>query len=307
MFFRNLVLFNLPEIHRIEIETLEAALARHALQPVGALAMQSRGFLPPLGAEGALVQRVNNSLWLSLGGEDRILPAAVLHREWQLKIAKAEQAKGHPLGKRARSQLKQETLDELMPRAFVKPSRCNAIIDIDAGIIAIDSASAKAAEALLGKLREALGSLPALPLQAAQAPRGILTRFLLGQDLPDGWFIGEECELSDPAEKGAVVKCLRHDLASAEVLAHLEAGKQASRLEILADGHLRCVIGEDLVLRKFKLLEGAVDSLESHSSESLEDELMARFALFSAELSRFYQAFAQAFGLAGDMAKAKAA
>ena len=143
--------------------------------------------------------------------------------------------------------------------------------------------------------------------QAAQAPRGILTRFLLGQDLPDGWFLGEECELSDPAEKGAVVKCLRHDLASAEVLAHLEAGKQVSRLEIVADGHVRCVIGEDLVLRKFKLLEGAVDTLESHSGESLEDELMARFALFSAELSRFYKAFAQAFGLADGMAKAKAA
>lgn len=307
MFFRNLVLFTLPEIHRIDSETLEAALARHALQPVGALAMQSRGFLPPLGAEGALLQRVNHSFWLCLGGEDRILPGAVVHREWQLKIAKAEQAKGHPLGKRARSQLKQETLDELMPRAFVKPSRCNAVIDAEAGIIAIDSASVKSAEALLGKLREALGSLPALPLQAAQAPRGILTRILLGQDLPDGWFIGEECELSDPAEKGAVVKCLRHDLASAEVLAHLEAGKQVSRLEIVADGHVRCVIGEDLVLRKFKLLEGAVDTLESHSGESLEDELMARFALFSAELSRFYKAFAQAFGLADGMAKAKAA
>lgn len=307
MFFRNLVLFTLPEIQRIDLETLEAALARHALQPVGALAMQSRGFLPPLGAEGALLQRIDNSLWLSLGGEDRILPGAVVHREWQLRIAKAEQTKGHPLGKRARSQLKQETLDELMPRAFVKPSRCNAVIDIDAGIIAIDSASAKAAEALLSKLREALGSLPALPLQAAQPPRSILTQLLLGQGLPEGWFLGEECELSDPAEKGAVVKCLRHDLASEEVLAHLEAGKQASRLEIVADGHVRCVIGEDLVLRKFKLLEGAVDSLESHTGESLEDELMARFALFSAELSRFYQAFAKAFGLAGDMAKAKAA
>lgn len=307
MFFRNLVLFSLPEIHRIELAGLEAALARHTLQPVGALAMQARGFLPPLGAEGALVQRIGNRLWLTLGAEDRILPGAVVQREWQLKIAKLEQAKGHPLGKRARSQLKQETLDELMPRAFVKVSRCNALIDAEAGIIAIDSASVKAAETLVGKLREALGSLPAMPLQAAQAPRSILTGFLLGQDLPDGWFVGEECELSDPAEKGALVKCLRHDLASAEVLAHLQAGKQVSRLEIVADGHIRCVIGEDLVLRKFKMLEGAVDALENHNSESLEDELMARFALFGAELSRFYQTFAKAFGLAGGMSEAKAA
>lgn len=307
MFFRNLSLYTLPESRRLELETLENALAGHALQPVGALAMQSRGFVPPLGAAGALVQRIDNHLWLCLGGEDRILPAAVVQRECQRRIAEAEQAKGHPLGKRARAQIKQDALDTLMPRAFVKPMRTDAVIDLDAGIIAIDTASAKAAEALLGKLREALGSLPALPLQAAQAPRTVLTGFLLGHDLPDGWFVGEECELSDPAEKGALVKCLRHDLASAEVLAHLQAGKQVSRLEMVADGHVRCVIGEDLLLRKFKLLEGAVDTLESHNSESLEDELMARFALFGAELSRFYQTFAKAFGLAGGLPEAKAA
>lgn len=307
MFFRNLVIFTLPEINRIDPDSLENLLSGHTLQPVGALAMKARGFVPPLGAEGPLLQRIKNSLWLCLGSEDRILPAAVVQRECQLKIAKLEQVKGHPVGKRARSQIKQETLDELMPRAFVKLSRLNALIDLECGVIAIDTASVKAAEALLTELRKALGSLPALPLQPAQSPRTILTNFLLGQSLPEGWFLGEECELSDPSEKGALVKCLRHDLASEEVLSHLEAGKQVSRLAVMADGHVSGVIGEDLVLRKFKLLEGAVDSLESQSSESLEDELMARFALFGAEFSHFYRTLARAFGLAGDAEKAKAA
>ena len=162
---------------------------------------------------------------------------------------------------------------------------------------AIDSASLKTAEALLNKLREALGSLPALPLQAGQAPRGILTQFLLGQSLPDGWFVGEECELSDPAERGALVKCLRHDLASDEVLSHLNAGKQVSRLAFLFDANLAFVLGEDLILRKFKLLAGAVDGIENSPAESLQDELMARFALFGAELDAFYPSFARAMKL----------
>jgi len=297
MFFRNIVVFALPEIRSLDLETLETAFAEHALTPVGALAMQSRGFVPPLGGQGAFVQRLQHHLWFSLGAEDRLLPGAVVQREWQAKIAAQEQAKGHPLGKRARSQLKQDTLDELMPRAFIKLSRTNALIDAKAGIIAIDTGSLKSAEALVSKVREALGSFPALPLQTAQSPRTVLTQFLLGENLPADWQLGEECELTDPAEKGAVVKCLRHDLASDEVLAHLHTGKQVSRLEVLADGHVRCVIGEDLVLRKFKLLEGAVDGLESQSAESMEEELMARFALFSAELSGFFSAFAKAFGV----------
>lgn len=297
MFFRNLFFYTLPEISTLSTETLETALEANALQPVGALAMQSRGFLPPLGEQSAYLQRLDQSYWLCLGGEDRILPSAVVHREWQIKIAKLEEAKGHPLGKRARSQLKQETMDELMPRAFVKTSRLNAVINRKHGYIAIDVTSAKAAEAFVTKLREALGSFPALPLQSAQAPRSILTNFLLKQTLPENWFLGEECELQDPAEKGAIVKCLRHDLASEEVLAHLSTGKQVSRLALLFDANLSFVLGDDLIVRKFKLLEGAVESMENTNTESLEDELMARFALFSGELDLFFVAFAKAMQL----------
>ena len=297
MFFRNLFFYTLPEISALSTETLESALEANALQPVGALAMQSRGFLPPIGEQGAYLQRLDQSYWLCLGGEDRILPSAVVHREWQVKIGKLEEAKGHPLGKRARSQLKQETMDELMPRAFVKTSRLNAVINHKHGFIAIDATSAKAAEALVTKLREALGSFPALPLQSAQAPRSILTNFLLKQTLPENWFLGEECELQDPAEKGAIVKCLRHDLASDEVLAHLSTGKQVSRLALLFDANLSFVLGDDLIVRKFKLLEGAVESMENTNTESLEDELMARFALFSGELDLFFMAFAKAMQL----------
>jgi recombination associated protein RdgC len=279
MFFRNIVLFALPEIKRLNPEMLEAALAQQALPPVGALAMQSRGFVPPL-ADGAFVQVQDKAWCFCLGGEDRVLPAPVLQREVQAKIAKLEQAKGHPLGKKARSQIKQETLDELMPRAFIKPSRLMAMIDAKAGILAVDTSSLKAAEALVSKLREALGSFTALPLQTGQAPRSVLSQCLLGKDLPEQWDLGEECEL-----------------ASEEVLAHLQAGKQVSRLAIVADGVLSTVIGEDLVLRKFKLLEGAVDRLEHSDTDSMEQEWQARLALFSAELARFYTQFAKTFAV----------
>jgi len=94
-----------------------------------------------------------------------------------------------------------------------------------------------------------------------------------------------------------LVKCLRHDLASDEVLSHLNAGKQVSRLAILFDANLAFVLGEDLILRKFKLLAGAVDGIENSPAESLQDELMARFALFGAELDAFYPSFARAMKL----------
>jgi recombination associated protein RdgC len=73
---------------------------------------------------------------------------------------------------------------------------------------------------------------------------------------------------------------------------------------MLFDANLGFVLGEDLILRKFKLLAGAVDGIENNASESLHDELMARFALFSAELNAFYPSFARAMKLQPAMALA---
>jgi len=57
------------------------------------------------------------------------------------------------------------------------------------------------------------------------------------------------------------------------------------------------VLGEDLVVRKLKFLDGAVDQLENTETESLNAELDARFALMSAELSRLFIALERALKL----------
>ena len=78
---------------------------------------------------------------------------------------------------------------------------------------------------------------------------------------------------------------------------HLEAGKQASRLALTLDDHVSFVLGEDLVVRKFKLLDGAVDQLESTEREDLRAELDARFALMSGEVKRLFTVLEKALKL----------
>src|SRR5690606_7698553 len=146
----------------------------------------------------------------------------------------------------------------------------------------------KQAEHVASGIRAALGSFPALPLNAEVAPRSILTGWIAGEPLPEGVTLGDECELKDAADKGAVVKCQRQELQSDEIARHLEAGKQVTRLALTLDDHVSFVLGEDLVVRKFKLLEGAVDTLESTEREDLHADLDARFALMSGELKRLF-------------------
>ena len=306
MFFRNLTLFRFPVSLSKNLKELDDRLAETALKPVGPGEMMSRGFVSPFGplrqaqdesATPVLSHRIGDCIWLTLGGEDKILPAAVVNDVVNKKIAAQEEKEGRKLGGRARKRLKEDTVHELLPRAFVRPMRLNAHIDLEHGFIAVDTSSRKAAENFVSELRHALGSFPALPLNAEVSPRAVLTGWIAGEKMPKNLELGDECELKDAADRGAVVKCQRQELTGDEIGKHLEAGKQVTRLALTANDHLNFVLGEDLIVRKLKFLDGAVESLEDTQTEDFRAELDARYALMAGELKRLFEVMEKALKL----------
>jgi len=295
MFFRNLSLFRFPLTLVKALSDLDGALADCVLKPVGPLEAGSRGFVPPFGGDSeALVHGVGAARWLTLGSEDRLLPSTVVNAELEKRLAAQEAKDGRKPGSKTRRRIKEDLVHELLPRAFVRPSRLDGMLDLKHGVLAVDTSSRKAAENFASELRRALGSFPALPLNAEVSPRALLTGWIAGEPLPPGFALGDECELKDPVDGGAVLKCQRQELLSDEIAKHLESGKQVSRLALVFEDHLSFVLGEDLVLRKLKFLDGAVDQLENTERDSLAAELDARFALMSAELARLFVALEQA-------------
>ncbi len=298
MFFRNLTFFRFPASLAKSFDDLDARLADCRLKPVGPLEPSSRGFVSPFGRdEPVLTHRVGDCIWLTVGGEDRLLPAAVVNDAAAKKAAELERRQGRRLGGRARKRLKEEIVHELLPRAFVRPVRTDATLDLQHGFIAVDTSSRKQAEAVVSEVRHALGSFPALPLNAEVAPRSVLTGWIAGEKLPKGLALGDECELKDAADRGAVVKCQRQELEAAEIRKHLEAGKQCTRLALTLDDHVGFVLGEDLTVRKLKFLDGAVDQLEGTERDSLHAELDARYALMTGELKRLFATIEKALKL----------
>ena len=296
MFFRNLTLFRFPT--SLDLSDLDSHLAECALKPVGPLELSSRGFVPPFGQHGeAMSHAIEESLWLTVGGEDKLLPGAVVNDLLQKKLAALEEKEGRKPGGRTRKRLKDELVTELLPRAFVRPVRSDALLDTKLGVVAVDTSSRKNAESVVSEIRRALGSFPALPVNAEVAPRAILTGWIAGHPLPEGLSLGDECELRDPADSGAMVKIQRMELVGDEIAKHLEAGKQATRLALVLDDHVSFVLGEDLVVRKFKLLDGAVDQLESTDRDDVAAELDARFALMAGEFKRLFAVLEKAFKL----------
>ncbi len=285
MLFKNLTLFRFPRSLRDALAGIDEKLPGFALKPVGALELSSRGFVSPFGrGHEALSHRVGDCVLLCLGGEDKILPAAVVNEVLTEKLDAIREEEGRSPGAKERKRLRDEVLMDLLPRAFARPLRTAAYLDLGAGWLVVDSSSRKNAEALVSAIREVLGSFPALPVNAESSARALMTGWLAGEPLPDGFELGDECELRDPVDSGAIVKCRRQDLDSDEMREHLKVGKQCFQLGLVFAERLSFVLGEDLVVRKLKFLETATEALEKDDRQSLEAELDATFALTSGEL-----------------------
>ncbi|KOB04956.1 recombinase RdgC [Xanthomonas arboricola] len=288
MLFRNLTMFRFPT--SIDLSGVEELLPHVALKPVGPLEMSSRGFVSPFGREETeqLSHRLGDFLWLAVGGQDKMLPGAVIDDALERKCSEIEKAEGRRPGGKARKRLKDDIIHELLPKAFVRNSRTDVFLDLSTGVAIVNTSSRKAGESVVSEIRGALGSFPALPLNSEVAPRGILTGWIAGEPLPEGLSLGEECEMKDPIEGGAVVKCQHQELRGDEIDKHLDAGKQVTKLALVLDDNLSFVLGDDLVIRKLKFLDGALDQLEHSDGDGARAELDARFALMSAEVRRLF-------------------
>lgn len=304
MFFRNLMVYTfpinfpglIPSPVADELSDLRDRLAEARLKPVGSLEMVSAGFISPFGRdEEQLVHELQDQRWISVGSEEKILPGAVVNELLRKKVAEIEEQEGRVVGAKARKNMRDDLMHELLLQAFVKPGRTDAYLDLGRGLICIDTASRRTGEGVVSEMRRALGSFPALPLNAEVSPRSVLTGWLAGEPLPAGFSLGDECELRDAMDGGAVVKVQNSDLQGEEVQKHLEAGLQCTRLAVVHQDHVSFVLGEDLVLRKLKFLDGSVDQLENTSHDDLRAELDARFALMTGELAQVLDALFRSF------------
>lgn len=282
----------------IDFSELAELLPHATLKPVGALEYCSSGFVSPFGDDRLLVNIATSgfdALWVSVGTETKILPGSVLSRELGAKIKQVEERDGRMPGGRERKRMKDDLLHELLPKAFVKAGRADALIFPALGLIAVATSSRKVAEHVVSQIRSALGSFPAMPLNAEVAPRSVLTGWIAGETLPDGLSLGFEATLADPVQGGAVVKLKDQELLTDEVEKHLEAGKQCTRLALVNGERASFTVGDDLVLRKFKIGEVPMNEQNADDNATIAEFQTATMTIIAAELLVAFEIMASAF------------
>ena len=297
MWFKNLRAYRLTTPFDLSPEQLGEQLAGRAFQPCAKSQALSLGWVPPLGEEsGELVHAAGGRLLLKLKREEKLLPATVVREQLEEKIAEIESGQARKVYRKERLSLKDEIIQDCLPRAFTRSTGVHAYIDPAANWIFVDAASGARAEELLNLLRECIGSFPVLLPQVNNAPTATMTGWLAHRNLPGDFALGEECELREPGEDGGVVRCRGVDLLSEEVETHLHAGKQVTRLALGWDERLQLLLAEDLCLRRIKFADELMKENEEIPEVDQAARIDADFALLADAVTGLQERILALFG-----------
>lgn len=300
MWFRNLQLFRLTTDFTLTAEDLEARLAADAFVPCGPLQPETLGWIPPLGGETqALAHAAQGRFLFCAKREERLLPAAVVREEVEEKAERIAREEGRSVGRKERERIRDEVLQDLLPRAFTRSAKIYAYVDPKARWLVVDAASRKRAEDVTVLLRKSLGTLPITPPQVAQAPSAVMTHWLM--EAPAAGFQPlDTFELREEGGDGAVIRGRRQAVDADEILVHLRAGKRVSSLAVQFGERLTAVVAEDLSVKRLRFLEGVLDEAGATQSEDAQARMDADFVLMAGELATFLDQWMQTFSGVAD-------
>ncbi len=297
MWFKNIRAYRLSSPFEYTAEQLGEKLEQRAFEPCAKSQALSMGWVAPLGEEsGELAHEAGGRLLIKLKREEKLLPSTVVREQLEDKVAVIEQEQGRKVYRKERLTLKDEIVQDCLPRAFSRSSAVYAYVDTRTNWIFVDAASASRAEELLNLLRECIGTFPVVLPQVANAPSATMTGWLAHQNLPDDFVLGEECELRELGEEGGVVRCRGVDLLSEEVETHLNAGKQVARLALSWDERMKLVLAEDLCLRRLKFSDELMKENEEIPEADNAARLDADFALMSDAVTALQERVIAIFG-----------
>ncbi|CAG9412231.1 recombination-associated protein RdgC [Providencia alcalifaciens] len=295
-FFKNAIVYRMTRDIQISSDELEAQLKNLEFSPCGSQDMMKVGWTNPIKTGEALTHSVGNQILIVAKREEKKLPTDVIKKELQAKIDKLETEQGRRLKKTEKDSLKDEVVQDLLPRAFSKESTVSVWIDNDNQRIIVDASSAKRAEDTLALLRKTLGSLPVVPLTMKTPIELTLTDWLRDGVIPQGFNLTDEAELKVMLAEGGIARFKKQDLVSDEIASHIEAGKLVTKLSLDWNDTIQFTLCDDCSLKKIKFSDMLKAQNDDIDREDIAQRFDADFVLLTSEMTRLIDAVIQSLG-----------
>jgi recombination associated protein RdgC len=303
--FKNAKVYQLQVPFEFDQMALHAQLSERRFRPCGPVETATMGWTAPLGPNAEmLVHTVGKVHLIAMRRQERLLPGSVVAEAVAERVAEIEQTEMRSVARRERSQLREELLAEMLPKAFTRSRVVRAYIDVAEGWVVIDASSDKAAEEVLVLLRQSLGRFPAKPLEPQVLAAARMSDWVRSGQAAEGFELEDSCILQDPDETGSTVRCRGQDLSAPEVRNHLDTGKRAVSLGLNWKDRLSLVLDDDLSLKRLRFADEVANELDTGDADDDGAVLDAELALLSLELRAVLAGLGRAFGLEVELAKA---
>lgn len=295
IWFKNLIFYRFTKPFELTTEKLELALRKFAFLPCNSSEISRYGWVEPFGEKAVnLVHESSGCVLIKARKEEKVLPSEVIKEMVEEKVREIQEAEQRKVGAKERQQIKDEVILMLLPRAFSRFTDTSAYIDKNEGLLIIDAPTFNKAEELMCHLRKTLGTLPVLPVVVKESTDQSMTSWVEHDTCPAPFKLGEEAELVEPGENGAIARFKRQDLYTDEVVNHIELGKLVTKLALSFDKRVDFIMNDDLTVKRLKFSESVIED-----NEEIEDPLArmdADFTLMCSEVQALIPALISAFG-----------
>ena len=251
--------------------------------PCGASVERSFGWVEPRGQDhGPLVEVVGGQRILKFMLEAKLLPASVVNNKAKDKVAQIEASTGRKPGKKETRDIKEDIRHGLLSQAFTGLSSVAVWIDPKAKMLVIDASSPKKADEVVTLLVQCLDGFAVTLVNTTTSPAVAMGQWLTTQEPPQAFSVDRECELKAADETKAVVRYARHALDIDEVRAHIESGKQPTRVALTWKNRVSLVLTDALQIKKLAFLDVV---FEGSAAQGKDDGFDADVAIATSELS----------------------
>lgn len=254
MWYKNAIIYLLPDGWQLEAGFAEK-LEQAAFTPCMGLDWFSEGFAPPTPFSSDFVFTAQNSNRVCLKHEEKVLPSATVRDLVNGKVAEIKEAEARNVWYEEKQQLKEQIVDDLLPRALTQSRRTEAIFDTERGYLLVNEASDKRAEQMLIKLREALGGLKVAMPYTRESPSSLMTEWLLQGHAEGDFELGYNVLLQGVGDVVPKVKISKKDLTHPEVIQHAKNGMKVVELELEWREQISFTLTQNFALKRIRFLD----------------------------------------------------
>ena len=220
-----------------------------------------------------------------------------MREEVEERCDEIEEREGRKLRRQERITIKEQVIEELLPRAFVRSKKVDLWWDTRRDLLCVNAGSRKAAEEVLDLLRETLGSLKVTPLATQELPVRAMTRWLSEPDSRPAWLIlGDQAQLRSKGDDASFT-ARQADLEGDEVRSMVEAGRQATKIAITLEGQAALVLQDDFTFKSLRFDDALIE--EANNAEDDDDAIIrleTDFVLMADALAHIIEQMLAALG-----------